>query len=1378
MNNYIRKSFNRIDSPILVTNFISFQKESFETFLQYSIPDNQRKNIGLLKLFNSFFPVVDSQNKAQLEFQGYSFDEPRFTVSECKYRGDTYSAAIKGRFRLIVWNVDEKTGVKTIKSVKEQEVYLGNMPLMTDNGTFIFNGIERVVVSQIHRSPGVFISHDHGKGHISGKLLFSARVIPDHGAWIDIEFDHNDLLYISFDRKRKCPIGTFLMCLYSKETEDYLKKAKKIDKTRLYGMSKDEILNTFYESVSYKKAKTGWVVPFLRKQLLGTRITFDLVDYETKKIYAKSGEKINYKIISQMEKQNVKSILIPEDGILGKFLAQDILNLRTGEIYCEAGTAITQEILDKILSGENYELKILVVDNVDIGTFILNSLSSTTCVNRDEALCEFYRRLIPGETPTVAMSEELFTNMLFNSERYDISEIGRVKINDRLGIKDSDSRTLQKKDIIEIIRLLCLVKNEKQSTDDIDDLGNRRIRKVGELIANQCRMGMARLTRNIKEKMGVLELDNHVPSDLINAKTLIASVNDFFVSSQLSQFMDQTNPLSELTHKRRLSALGQGGLTRDRAGFEVRDVHWSHYSRLCPIETPEGQNIGLITSLASHAKINRYGFLEAPYKKVVDGKVTDTIDYLTASEENKFVIASSNQKICKDGSIKDDSVICRHAGNIEYHNKSKVDYIDVSPQQVVSVAAALIPFLETDDASRALMGANMQRQAVPLLHPEAPLVGTGMESYAIKDLPALIKAKRSGVVAKVDARRIIVSVQDAENPTDTYLLSKFQASNMNTCINQKPLVNVGDKINAGDALACGPAADKNELALGRNLLVAFLSWDGYSYEDSIILSERIVKEDILTSVHIESFEVTARDTKLGNEEFTRDLPNISDKSLRNLDETGLIYVGAEVDPGDILVGKVTPKAEVNSSPEEKLLRAIFGEKSTDVRDSSFRVPPGVSGTVVDLRISLRKGVRPDSRAITIDRVKTEEFGKDRDDEIDIFKNAYKKILCEKLENQIAISEGREYILTPEILNNTHLEKLQKLKLKDKNLQIVLSDIFKQLDISLKKVQEKFENNLRKLREGYELSSGVLKVVKIFIAQKRKIQPGDKMAGRHGNKGVISKILPIEDMPFLKDGTPIDILLNPLGLPSRMNLGQILETHLGFAAYTLGRQLQIIVEKYRQDKLKITDIRNKIDDIYDRPMTKNMSDREVEEFASSLSNGVPVATPVFDGASIKDIETMLVKAGLDSSGQVTLYDGRTGTPFDRKVTVGYKYMLKLHHLVDDKLHARSVGPYSLITQQPLGGKAQFGGQRFGEMEVWALEAYGAAYTLLEMLTVKSDDVSGRTKMYNNIIKGDNITTLYGFPESWNVLVKELKALGLNIEFEKNEPGDVELIEEEK
>ncbi|MDR1333275.1 MAG: DNA-directed RNA polymerase subunit beta [Holosporales bacterium] len=1374
----IRRFFGKIKEKAQLPNLIALQKNSFDTFLQYGVPSSEMKDIGLLWTFHSFFPIKDPAGKSQLEFCGYSFEEPKYTEAECRHRGGTYAAALRGKFRLVIWDVDLATGSRAIKDVKEQDVYLGDIPLMTERGTFIFNGIERVVVSQMHKSPGVFFDHDDGKTHSSGKHLFAARIIPYRGSWIDFEFDHRDVLYVRIDRRRKVLASTFFMCLESRETEQYRKKLKKgeaLPEMYMTGMSKEEILDCFHESVEYKKVKGGWSRKFDRRHFSVTKLDADIVDADTMQVVAKVGDRLNARIIDDLEEGGLKNVFISDEAMLDMYIANEMINEQTGEIYFEAGEKITDVTIKKLETLKIKKINILFIDSATSGPYMINTFVHSRCNNRSDALIELYRSLVPGEQPSVSGGEDRLYAILFDPERYDLSAVGRAKINDRLGLDTPEEvRTMQKRDLIEIVKLLFAVKDGKETTDDIDNLGNRRVRSVGELIENQCRLGMLRMERLIREKIVTADIDNYVPSDLINAKPLISAVRDFFLLSQLSQFMDQTNPLSEITHKRRLSALGPGGLSRDRAGFEVRDVHPTHYSRLCPIETPEGQNIGLINSLASYAKINKYGFIEAPYRKVVDGRITDEVTYLTATEEWKCTVAQAGVAVDKSGTITEDLVISRRAGDIGLRQKSEISHADVSPRQVVSVAAALIPFLENDDASRTLMGANMQRQAVPLLVPEAPLVGTGMEEVIAKDSGATVIAKHGGIVDYVDAKKIAIRVANEDNAgADVYTLSKFMCSNMGTCINQKPLVKPGDVVEEGDIIADGPSTEKGELALGRNLLVAFMSWRGYSFEDSIILSEKIVKDDVLTSIHIESFEVMARDTKLGNEEFTRDVPNIAEESLRNLDESGIIYVGSEVNPGDILVGKVTPKGETPMTPEEKLLRAIFGEKAADVKGSSFRVPPGVSGTVVDVQVLMRRGVEKDERAIAIERQFIDELAKDRDTERKIMEQTYRRQLYDKIIDQKLAAKFMEYkegdSVTDNMIADLSFYQLMGISVKGQRAQKSVDIIIKQFKDKIERLQKAFEDSVNKLRKGDDLPPGVLKLVRVFVANKRKIQPGDKMAGRHGNKGVVSRIVPVEDMPYFADGTPVDIVLNPLGLPSRLNVGQVLETHLGAAAHGLGTQIQKALDEYRADATTLEEVRDKVVSIYcdneDINDIKALKDDEFVELADNLCRGVPVASPVFDGAKLSDIEDFLDRAGIDKTGQMTLYDGCTGAPFDRKITVGYKYMLKLHHLVDDKIHARSVGPYSLITQQPLGGKAQFGGQRFGEMEVWALEGYGASHVLQEILTVKSDDVDGRTMVYESIVSGKN-EVVPKTPESFNVLVKELRSLCLNISFENS------------
>src|SRR5438105_1318237 len=1224
----------------------------------------------------------------------------------------TYAAPLKVKLRLIVFDVNEETGAKSVKDVKEQDVYMGDMPFMTPNGTFIINGTERVIVSQMHRSPGVFFDHDRGRTHASGKLLFAARIIPYRGSWLDFEFDAKDIVYVRIDRRRKLPVTTLLYAL---------------------GMDDEEILASFYKTITVKESKRGWKVPFVAEKMRGMTPTADLVDARSGEVVAKAGEKMTAKRARELAEEGLKEVLFNAEDLAGRYLAEDIVNLQTGQIYGEAGEELTSKLLEALKEAKIKDFPILDIDHVTIGAFIRNTLNVDKNSNHEEALMDVYRVMRPGEPPTLDAAQALFHGLFFDSERYDLSAVGRVKMNMRLDLKTEDTvRTLLKEDILAVIKTLVDLRDGKGEIDDIDHLGNRRVRSVGELMENQYRLGLLRMERAIKERMSSVDIDTVMPQDLINAKPAAAAVREFFGSSQLSQFMDQTNPLSEITHKRRLSALGPGGLTRERAGFEVRDVHPTHYGRICPIETPEGPNIGLINSLATFARVNKYGFIESPYRKVDKGKVTDQVNYLSAMEEARYHVAQANATIDPKGKLTGDLITCRFSGDVLLVSPDKVDYIDVSPKQLVSVAAALIPFLENDDANRALMGSNMQRQAVPLIKAEAPLVGTGMEEVVARDSGAAIAARRTGVIDQVDATRIVIRATEEADPSkpgvDIYRLRKFQRSNQNTCINQRPLVTVGDQVKVGEIIADGPSTDLGDLALGKNVLVAFMPWMGYNFEDSILLSERVVFDDIFTSIHIEEFEVMARDTKLGPEEITRDIPNVSEEALRNLEEAGIVFIGAEVNPGDILVGKITPKGESPMTPEEKLLRAIFGEKASDVRDTSLRLPPGVNGTVVEVRVFNRHGVEKDERAMAIEREEIERLAKDRDDELQILdRNVYARLKSALMGKEAARgpkNARKGTILNEEVLGELPRSQWWEIGLADEAAMAEVEAIGKQYEDAKKSLERRFVDKVDKLQRGDELPPGVMKMVKVFVAVKRKIQPGDKMAGRHGNKGVVSMIVPCEDMPFLEDGTHVDVVLNPLGVPSRMNVGQILETHLGWACRGLGKKIGQLLDAYRESG-KIKPVRDQLHSIYGKdPEIDGLEDDRLFEVARTLTSGVPIATPVFDGAREEDIARMLKDAGLSSSGQVTLFDGRTGEVFDRQVTVGYIYMLKLHHLVDDKIHARSIGPYSLVTQQPLGGKAQFGGQRFGEMEVWALEAYGAAYTLQEMLTVKSDDVSGR------------------------------------------------------
>ena len=1352
----VRKFFGHIKEVAEMPNLIEVQKASYDQFLMVDEPQGGRADEGLQAVFRSVFPISDFSGTSMLEFVRYEFELPKYDVDECRQRGMTFAAPLKVTLRLIVFDIDEETGAKSVKDIKEQDVYMGDIPLMTMNGTFIVNGTERVIVSQMHRSPGVFFDHDKGKTHSSGKLLFAARVIPYRGSWLDIEFDAKDIVYARIDRRRKIPVTSLMFAL---------------------GLDGEAILSTFYKKILYKRTKEGWRVPFDANRFRGYSTINDLIDADTGKVVLEAGKKLTVRAARQLQEKGLKALRLSDEELVGNYLAEDLVNPKTGEIHAEAGEEITDKSM-KALNEQGYkELPLLDIDHVNVGAYIRNTLSADKNMTREDALFDIYRVMRPGEPPTLDSAQAMFQSLFFDAERYDLSAVGRVKMNMRLDLDAPDTqRTLRKEDILSVIKTLVDLRDGKGEIDDIDHLGNRRVRSVGELMENQYRIGLLRMERAIKERMSSVDIDTVMPQDLINAKPAAAAVREFFGSSQLSQFMDQTNPLSEITHKRRLSALGPGGLTRERAGFEVRDVHPTHYGRICPIETPEGPNIGLINSLATFARVNKYGFVETPYRKVKDGRVTDEVVYLSAMEEGRYTVAQANVPLDPKGRFTEDLVVCRHAGEVLPVTPDKVDYMDVSPKQLVSVAAALIPFLENDDANRALMGSNMQRQAVPLVRAEAPFVGTGMEGVVARDSGAAIAARRSGVIDQIDATRVVIRATEDLDPTksgvDIYRLMKYQRSNQSTCINQRPLVKVGDIVKKGDIIADGPSTDLGELALGRNVLVAFMPWNGYNFEDSILLSERIVKEDVFTSIHIEEFEVMARDTKLGPEEITRDIPNVSEEALKNLDEAGIVYIGAEVRAGDILVGKITPKGESPMTPEEKLLRAIFGEKASDVRDTSLRVPPGVQGTIVEVRVFNRHGVDKDERALAIEREEIERLAKDRDDEQAILdRNVYNR-LAELLEGRQGISGPKGFKkdtkITRAVLEEYPKSQWWLFASPNDKLMAEIEAMRKQYDESKKGLEQRFLDKVEKLQRGDELPPGVMKMVKVFVAVKRKIQPGDKMAGRHGNKGVVSKIVPIEDMPFLEDGTHADIVLNPLGVPSRMNVGQILETHLGWACAGLGRRIGQTVDAYLS-KQDIKPLKETLRKVYGEDETiKSLNDGELIELGRNLSHGVPIATPVFDGAKEADIEEMLKLAGLDASGQSTVYDGRTGDAFDRKVTVGYIYMLKLHHLVDDKIHARSIGPYSLVTQQPLGGKAQFGGQRFGEMEVWALEAYGAAYTLQEMLTVKSDDVAGRTKVYEAIVRGDD-TFEAGIPESFNVLVKEMRSLGLNVDLHNSKMG---------
>ena len=1373
----IRKSFGRIAQDTPMPNLIDVQRSSYEAFLQMATAPDSRTNTGLQEVFKSVFPIDDFAGRGRLEFVHYELEDPKYDVEECIQRGMTYAAPLKVILRLIVWDLDEDTGARSIRDIKEQPVYMGDMPLMTDNGTFIINGTERVIVSQMHRSPGVFFDHDKGKTHSSGKYLFAARVIPYRGSWLDFEFDSKDNVYVRIDRKRKLPVTTLFYALESKYTEALRAareaKGETVEISEIRGMDSEEILAAFYGQVIFTLTDKGWARPFDPEAFRGVKLLEPLIDAATGEIVADGETKMTARNVRKIG-ETTKTVLAGRGDLLGRYVAIDMVNEQTGEIHAEAGEELTEPKLAALEELGTVSLPTLAVDQAN-GPWIRNSLAIDKNANREDALIDIYRVMRPGEPPTAETAEALFRGLFFDGDRYDLSTVGRVKMNMRLSFETADSlRVLRKEDVLRTVKIMCELKDGRGQIDDIDNLGNRRVRSVGELMENQYRVGLLRMERAIRERMGSVDIDTVMPHDLINAKPAAAAVREFFGSSQLSQFMDQTNPLSEVTHKRRLSALGPGGLTRERAGFEVRDVHPTHYGRICPIETPEGPNIGLINSLATFAKVNKYGFIETPYMLVKDGVVQKGPRYLSAMEEEKLVVAQADAKMDANGKFTDELVSVRKQGDFRLVRPEEVTAIDVSPKQLVSVAAALIPFLENDDANRALMGSNMQRQAVPLIRADAPLVGTGMEAAVARDSGATIVARRAGVIDQIDGARIVVRATADDGTTkgvDIYRLRKFMRSNQSTCINQRPLVRVGDRVNDGDIIADGPSTELGELALGRNALVAFMPWNGYNFEDSILISERIARDDVFTSIHIEEFEVMARDTKLGQEEITRDIPNVGEEALRNLDEAGIVYIGAEVNPGDILVGKVTPKGESPMTPEEKLLRAIFGEKASDVRDTSLKLPPGVTGTIVDVRVFSRRGVDKDERAMAIERSEIERLAKDRDDEKAIQERSFLNRLREKLLGRKAAG-GFKGIKAGSMIDETVLAEhvrgtWRHIALQDDAVMAEIETLKREYDAAVKRLQDRFDSKVEKLQRGDELPPGVMKMVKVFVAVKRKLQPGDKMAGRHGNKGVVSRVVPVEDMPFLEDGTHVDLVLNPLGVPSRMNVGQILETHLGWACASLGKQVGTLVEDYRRTGHAKQELLDTLKDIYGEQIFAEeiapMNDGQLVELCENLKKGIPIATPVFDGARMADIEGMLTKAGLATSGQVTLTDGRTGEPFERKVTVGIIYMLKLHHLVDDKIHARSIGPYSLVTQQPLGGKAQFGGQRFGEMEVWALEAYGAAYTLQEMLTVKSDDVSGRTKVYEAIVREqDNFEA--GIPESFNVLVKELKSLGLNVDLD--------------
>lgn len=1372
----IRKSFGRLSKQIDMPNLIQVQRNSYENFLQMYVKAKDRDLIGLQTVLKEIFPVSDFNKKAEIDFISYELDESKYDVVECRQRGMTYEAPMRVTLRLAVFNIDEISGVRSLKYTKEEEVFMGNIPLMTDRGTFIINGSERAVVSQMHRSPGVFFDQTKAKTYNSNKLLHSARVIPYRGSWLEFEFDTKDILQMRIDRRRKLPATTLLMALDNAETTAYRKKCadsgEKLNPSLLRSDDKQTLLAYFYDEKIYSKKGQMWSLPIMSAIEKGRKYEKDLLDADTGEVIIAAGKTATPRLISEIEKSSTKSIVIEDVELLKKFLSRDMVNEK-GLVLAEAGAPISAELLEQLADLNITEIAALDIDNIRRGDHFRKTLASDKNETREDALIDIYRVMRPGEPPTFESAEQLFRDLLFNNDRYDLSSVGRVKMNSRLNFDEKEVpdtiRILRREDLFEIIRTLVRLKDGEGEIDDIDHLGNRRVRSVGELMENQYRVGMLRIQKAISERMGSVDLGVILPKDLINPKPASAAVREFFGSSQLSQFMDQTNPLSEITHKRRLSALGPGGLTRERAGFEVRDVHPSHYGRICPIETPEGPNIGLINSLATYAKINKYGFIETPYRRVIDGVVQTEVEYMSAMEEDNMTVCEAGVNLDKKGKMIDELIPCRRGDNYVVVPPQEIDLIDISPMQLVSVAASLIPFLENDDANRALMGSNMQRQAVPLLKSEAPFVGTGMEGRVAYDSGAAIIAKRSGVVDQVDSTRIVIrvteSVDPGESAVDIYNLMKFRRSNQSTAINQRPLVRIDDVINAGDIIADGPCTDLGELALGRNVLVAFMPWNGYNFEDSILISERLVSDDVFTSIHIEEFEVMARDTKLGQEEITRDIPNIGEENLRNLDEAGVVYIGAEVHAGDILIGKITPKGESPITPEEKLLRAIFGEKASYMRDSSLRLSSGMHGTVVDVQVFSRRGIDKDERALAIEAAEIARLAKDREAERSILDRSFRSRFLQLATGAI-ITEGVEqgHKISQELLQDHPTAQWRKIVVEDDSINDSLMQIREQFEAAISDLSSRFQDKVNKLQAGDEMLPGVMKMVKVFVAVKRKLQPGDKMAGRHGNKGVVSKIVPLEDMPYLEDGQPVDIVLNPLGVPSRMNVGQILETHLGWACHGLGQKIRVAYEYYRE-KGGEEHLRKVLDECYsDGSISKeisSMAKNDLEELASNLQTGLSVATPVFDGAREADINKMLESAGLDKSGQVRLIDGRTGEYFERDVTVGYIYMLKLHHLVDDKIHARSTGPYSLVTQQPLGGKAQFGGQRFGEMEVWALEAYGAAYSLQEILTLKSDDVAGRTKVYEAIIRGDD-SFESGIPESFNVLIRELHALALNAE----------------
>ena len=1348
----IRKNFGKLKEGLSIPNLIEVQKNSYKQLTEYKQDIDQNLVKGFDRVFKSIFPIEDLNDKATLEYVSYRLEKPKFDVEECIQRGLTYSSALKCTLRLVVYEINQENNTKEILSAKEQEVYMGEVPMMTNSGTFVTNGVQRVVVNQMHRSPGVFFDHDKGKSHASGKLLFNCRVIPNRGSWLDFEYDVKDLLYFRIDRKKKTYVSTLLLAL---------------------GYSKQDIVDEYYEKETYTfdTKINKWKTKFNPENYKSKNFSEEIIDAKNGKIVVKLGEKINFLNAKKLYNDGLKEIFVSNESLYNKFLHKD---LSVDEETLKIGTEVDDSIIQKILENNIHTIYISSTNSINKGSYLLQTIFNDKNDTKNDAITEIYKILRPGEPPTIEIASQIFNNLFFSSDRYDLSDVGRVKMNSRLNLECSDKITiLRNDDILSIIKKMLDLRDGKEEVDDIDHLANRRVRSVGELVENQARIGVYRMERAIKEKMTTLDVESAMPQDLINAKPLTVSLKDFFATSQLSQFMDQTNPLSEITHKRRVSALGPGGLTRERAGFEVRDVHPTHYGRICPIETPEGPNIGLINSLSTYSKINKYGFIESPYKKVKNGVVEDKIEYLSAMKETKFTIAQANSKIDKNGKITEDLVSCRENLNFILSKPENIDYIDVSPKQLVSVAASLIPFLENDDANRALMGSNMMRQAVPLLKPESPLVGTGIESDVALDSGVTIVARRDGIVDKIDGKRIVIKATSetdfAKSGVDIYNLQKFKRSNQNTCINQKPLVRVGDKVKLGDIIADGPSTKLGELALGKNVTVAFMPWQGYNFEDSILISERCVTDDVFTSIHIEEYEIMARDTKLGEEDITRDIPNVNEEALRNLDESGIVYIGAEVKPGDILVGKVTPKGDSASGPEEKLLRSIFGEKAIDVTDTSLKMPSGSGGIVVDVRVFNRHGIEKDERSITIERAEIDSVQQDKIVEEEILDRSIKQRAGEILQGSTINKKIKNLDtgikLTTKQIDNLLISEIFKITVGNEKKEDALAQLKDQFTKAKQDILERFEDKVLKIRQGDELLPSVMKMVKVFVAIKRRLRPGDKMSGRHGNKGVVSKIVPVEDMPYRENGKSVDIVLNPLGVPSRMNVGQILETHLGWSCSELGENMKNLINENQKRVEKNEKISKFLKSIYGKTVYEENLDKlnktEFKDLCENLQNGVPISTPVFDGAKEQDVTNMLDLANLPKSGQTQLWDGRTGEKFDRAVTVGTIYMLKLHHLVEDKIHARSTGPYSLVTQQPLGGKAQLGGQRFGEMEVWALEAYGAAYTLQEILTVKSDDVAGRVKVYETIVKGEeNFES--GIPESFNVLVKEIKALALNVE----------------